>query len=400
MKHTNWTGFNAGVWQDEINVRDFIQTNYKAYEGDADFLASATPRTTALMKKLQNLFTLERQFGGVLDIDTTTVSSLASYSPGYLDKDNEIIVGLQTNRPLKRGVNPFGGMRMVRQACEAYGYKLSEKIEEEFRYRTSHNEGVFRAYTDEMRAARKCHVITGLPDAYGRGRIIGDYRRVALYGVDRLIEEKKKDKKILEQSNFRTPEIRLNAELTQQINLLERRLYAQSLSFEQLRDMAGKQEDKVRRIPAIMPVPMANYKISSGFGYRRDPVYGGTRFHSGIDFSGPTGTPIYATADGVVAAATWASGYGNKIDLDHGYNYMTRYAHLNKIDVRPGEQVKRGQKIGEMGSTGKSTGPHLHYEVRFKDEPQNPAYYYYLDVTPEQFNALIESAENAGHVMD
>ena len=204
-----------------------------------------------------------------------------------------------------------------------------------------------------------------------------------------------------ESQNFkRLSDAALMTELTQQINLLERRLYAQSLSFEQLRDMAGKQEDKVRRIPAIMPVPMANYKISSGFGYRRDPVYGGTRFHSGIDFSGPTGTPIYATADGVVAAATWASGYGNKIDLDHGYNYMTRYAHLNKIDVRPGEQVKRGQKIGEMGSTGKSTGPHLHYEVRFKDEPQNPAYYYYLDVTPEQFTALTASAEHAGHVMD
>ena len=220
MKHTNWSGFNPGVWQDEINVRDFIQTNYKSYEGDDSFLAAATPRTQALMKKVQGLFVLERQFGGVLDIDTTTVSSLASYSPGYIDKDQELIVGLQTNRPLKRGVNPFGGMRMVRQACEAYGYKLSEKIEEEFRYRTTHNEGVFRAYTSEMRAARKCHVITGLPDAYGRGRIIGDYRRVALYGVDRLIEEKKKDKAALEQCNFRTPEIRLNAELTQQITFL------------------------------------------------------------------------------------------------------------------------------------------------------------------------------------
>ena len=221
MKHQNWNGFNAGVWQDEINVRDFIQTNYKPYEGNADFLAGATPRTEALMKKLQGLFAIERQFGGVLDIDTATVSSLTSYSPGYLDKENELIVGLQTNRPLKRGVNPFGGIRMVRQACEAYGYKLSNKIEEEFRFRTTHNDGVFRAYTDEMRKARKCHVITGLPDAYGRGRIIGDYRRVALYGVDRLIEEKKKDKKILEEgASFRTPEIRLSAELFQQIVFL------------------------------------------------------------------------------------------------------------------------------------------------------------------------------------
>ena len=220
MKHINWTGFNPGVWQDEINVRNFIQTNYKAYEGDDSFLASATPRTEALMKKIQGLFSIERQFGGVLDIDTATVSSLTSFSPGYIDKENEIIVGMQTNRPLKRSVNPFGGMRMVRQACEAYGYKLSPKVEEEFRFRTTHNDGVFRAYTDEMRAARKCHIITGLPDAYGRGRIIGDYRRVALYGIDRLIQEKKLDKKKLAENAFNTDEIRLDEELFQQIAFL------------------------------------------------------------------------------------------------------------------------------------------------------------------------------------
>ena len=220
MEHKNWTGFKAGVWQDEINVRDFIQQNYKAYEGTDEFLAGATERTNALMKKIEGLFALERQFGGVLDIDTATVSSLTSYSPGYIDKNNEIIVGMQTNRPLKRGVNPFGGMRMVRQACEAYGYKLSRKVEEEFRFRTTHNDGVFRAYTDEMRQARKCHVITGLPDAYGRGRIIGDYRRVALYGVDKLIEEKKKDKHNLTNSAFNTEQIRLDEELFQQITFL------------------------------------------------------------------------------------------------------------------------------------------------------------------------------------
>ncbi len=220
MKHSNWNGFKEGVWQDEINVRDFIQHNYKEYTGDSSFLAGSTPRTDALMKKLESLFLLERQYGGVLDIDTATVSSLTSYSPGYLDKDNELIVGLQTNRPLKRGVNPFGGMRMVRQACEAYGYKLSRKVEEEFRFRTTHNDGVFRAYTDEMRQARKCHVITGLPDAYGRGRIIGDYRRVALYGVDRLIAEKKKDKAELAKYAFNTERTRLNEELYQQIAFL------------------------------------------------------------------------------------------------------------------------------------------------------------------------------------
>ncbi|MBE6633774.1 MAG: formate C-acetyltransferase [Ruminococcaceae bacterium] len=220
MEHQNWSSFLGTTWKNEINVRDFIQSNYHAYEGNADFLGGATPRTDALMKKVQTLFTLERQYGGVLDIDTDTVSSLTSYSPGYIDRANELIVGMQTNRPLKRGVNPFGGMRMARQACEAYGYKLGRKVEEEFRFRTTHNDGVFRAYTDEMRAARKCHVITGLPDAYGRGRIIGDYRRVALYGVDRLIEEKKKDKKQLEQEFFNAETIRLDEELYQQIAFL------------------------------------------------------------------------------------------------------------------------------------------------------------------------------------
>jgi len=220
MEHKNWNGFKTNVWQDEINVRDFIQCNYKEYTGDDSFLAGATERTKELMKKLESLFALERQFGGVLDIDTATVSSLTSYSPGYIDKENELIVGMQTNRPLKRGVNPFGGMRMVRQACEAYGYKLSPKIEEEFRFRTTHNDGVFRAYTEEMRLARKSHVITGLPDAYGRGRIIGDYRRVALYGIDRLIEEKKKDKAALSKNDFNTENIRLDEELYRQILFL------------------------------------------------------------------------------------------------------------------------------------------------------------------------------------
>ncbi len=220
MEHKNWDGFKKGKWQDEINVRDFIQTNYKEYTGGYDFLAGATARTKGIMDKVQALFALERQRGGVLDIDTDTVTSLKSYAPGYIDKENEIIVGMQTDSPLKRGVNPFGGMRMVRQACEAYGYKLGEKVEEEFRFRTTHNDGVFRAYTDEMRAARKCHVITGLPDAYGRGRIIGDYRRVALYGIDKLIEEKKKDKAALAEGNFNTDEIRKDEELFQQITFL------------------------------------------------------------------------------------------------------------------------------------------------------------------------------------
>ncbi len=220
MTSEKWNGFKSGVWQDEINVRDFIQQNYTEYKGDSSFLTGATERTSALMKKLEALMTVERQFDGVLDIDTETVSSLTAYEAGYLDKENEIIVGLQTNRPLRRGLNPFGGMRMVRQACAAYGYKVSPKIEDEFKYRTTHNDGVFRAYTKEMRQARHCHVITGLPDAYGRGRIIGDYRRVALYGIDRLIEGKRLDKLKLENTVFKTEQIRLGEELAQQINFL------------------------------------------------------------------------------------------------------------------------------------------------------------------------------------
>ena len=220
MQHTNWNGFKNGIWQDEINVRDFIQVNYKEYVGDSSFLSSATERTNNLMSKVQDLFAEERKRGGVLDVDTNTVSSLTSFKPGYIDKDNEIIVGMQTDAPLKRSVNPFGGIRMVRQACEAYGYTLSDEVEKEFTYRTTHNSGVFRAYTDEMRAARKCHVITGLPDAYGRGRIIGDYRRVALYGVDRLIEEKKKDKAALATGDFNADNVRLSEELFQQITFL------------------------------------------------------------------------------------------------------------------------------------------------------------------------------------
>ena len=220
MQHENWLGFNSGVWQDEINVRDFIQKNYKEYAGDASFLASATPRTNALMEKVNELFRLERQRGGVLDVDTDTVSSLTSYAPGYIDKENEIIFGMQTDSPLKRGVNPFGGIRMARQACAAYGYRLSDKVEDEFKFRTTHNDGVFRVYTDEMRKARKCHIITGLPDAYGRGRIIGDYRRVALYGVDKLIEEKQKDKKALAEKDYTVDSARLSEELYQQIAFL------------------------------------------------------------------------------------------------------------------------------------------------------------------------------------
>lgn len=231
-----WHGFTGGDWQQKIDVKGFIQANYAPYGGDGAFLAGPTPRTSALLRKLMELLRREQEAGGVLDIDTETVSSLTSYGPGYLDRENEIIVGLQTDAPLKRGVNPFGGIKMTRKACEAYGRRLSDKVEREFKYRTTHNDGVFRAYTDEMRAARHCGIITGLPDAYGRGRIIGDYRRVALYGVDRLAEEKKADKAKLGNRPMDAENVRKLEELQEQITFLG---YLKEMAALYGRDISG-----------------------------------------------------------------------------------------------------------------------------------------------------------------
>ena len=222
MDFKQWEGFSEGAWKDTINVKEFIHSNYTAYEGDASFLCAATERTKELYAKLENLFAREREKGGVLDIDVDTVSSLTNYKPGYLDKEKELIVGYQTDAPLKRGVNPFGGIRMARSACEAYGYKMGDSIEEYFNYRTTHNDGVFRAYNEEMRAARKIGIITGLPDAYGRGRIIGDYRRVALYGADVLIAQKEIDKAEVGKRNMAVDSVRLSEELFQQIAFLKK----------------------------------------------------------------------------------------------------------------------------------------------------------------------------------
>lgn len=238
-----WKDFKPGIWKDKIDVRDFIQKNYTPYEGTSDFLTEPTKRTTNLCKKLNDLFTKEREKGGVLDVDTETVSSLDTFGPGYLDKDQELIVGLQTDAPLKRAINPFGGIRMCREACKSYGYELSEKIENEFKYRTTHNDGVFRVYTDEIRRARKSGVITGLPDAYGRGRIIGDYRRVALYGVDTLIKEKKKDNQLLANQPMTEENIRLREEVFRQIDFLEKlKKMASSYGFDISRPANNAQE--------------------------------------------------------------------------------------------------------------------------------------------------------------
>ena len=217
-----WEGFIAGDWCEGIHVRDFIQKNYTPYIGDESFLSAPTERTERLKGKFKEKLDEEKAKGGVLGIDTETVTSLLNYPAAYLSEEDELIVGLQTGAPLVRAVNPFGGIRMARSACKAYGYELSDKIEQEFHYRTTHNDGVFRVYTDSMRAMRHTGILTGLPDAYGRGRVIGDYRRVALYGIDYLVEEKKKDKQKLGSRRMTEEVIRLSEELYKQISFLEK----------------------------------------------------------------------------------------------------------------------------------------------------------------------------------
>ena len=185
-----WKGFKGGNWEENIDVQDFIDTNYKEYKGDDSFLVNASPKTKKVWGKCEKLLAEEAQ-KGLLDVELNAVSGITSFAPGYIDKKNEVIVGLQTDKPLKRIVNLYGGTRMADKALEAYGKKLNPVIEKHFKeFRKTHNDGVFDAYTPEIRRARKAGLLTGLPDAYGRGRIIGDYRRVALYGVDKLIEFK------------------------------------------------------------------------------------------------------------------------------------------------------------------------------------------------------------------
>lgn len=222
MSEKVWEGFVPGDWQDKTAVQDFIIKNYTPYDGDESFLVDSSIKTKKVWSKCKKLLRDEFLKDGVLNVDTKTIAGIVSHAPGYIDEKYEVIKGLQTDRPLKRTVNPFGGIRMASQACNQYNYKLSAKIEEVFKsIRKTHNDGVFSAYTDEMKNARKCGVITGLPDAYGRGRIIGDYRRVALYGVDRLIKEKSKDLQVLLNKDMNDEVIRLREEVTEQIKSLK-----------------------------------------------------------------------------------------------------------------------------------------------------------------------------------
>ena len=220
-KQSSTTDFVGGKWQSEINVRDFIQKNYTPYDGDSSFLAGPTEATTKLWQECCDLFKKERENGGVLDMDTKIVSTITSHKAGYIDKSLETIVGLQTDKPLKRSLQPFGGIRMAETSCKSYGYEVDPEITEIFtKYRKTHNQGVFDCYTPEMRKARHAAILTGLPDAYGRGRIIGDYRRIALYGIDRLIEDKKEQHASLD-GEMRPEKIQLKEEIAEQIRALQ-----------------------------------------------------------------------------------------------------------------------------------------------------------------------------------
>ncbi len=237
-----WQGFKKGNWCKTIDVRDFIVRNYTPYTGDGSFLSGPTQRTSEVKAKVDDLLVREAE-KGVLDVDTENVASILSYAPGYIDKEKDIIVGLQTDAPLKRAINPFAGKRMSEKACDAYGYKMSDLIKTEFKYRTTHNDGVFRVYTDEMRAARHVGVITGLPDAYARGRIIGDYRRIALYGMDYLMECKRADKKELGKNDMSAENIQLIEDVQKQLEFMDQlKVMASQYGFDISKPAANARE--------------------------------------------------------------------------------------------------------------------------------------------------------------
>jgi len=241
--YKEWEGFRTATWTKEINVRSFIKHNYTPYDGDESFLEGPTQNTLDLWDQVMDLTRQERERGGVLDMDTKVISTITSHAPGYLNKDKEQIVGLQTEKPLKRALMPYGGIRMAEKACADNGYTIDPEVKEFFtKYRKTHNAGVFDAYTPEMRACRSSHIITGLPDAYGRGRIIGDYRRVALYGVDRLIEDKKEQKETTRSAMF-SHIIRAREELSEQIRALEElKVMAASYGFDISRPASNVKE--------------------------------------------------------------------------------------------------------------------------------------------------------------
>ena len=256
-----WEGFKKGKWSVEVNVRDFIQSNYTPYEGDGQFLSPPTAATKKLWEEILKLSEAERKAGGVLDADTSTVSTLTSHAAGYIDEKLEKIVGLQTDKPFKRALQPFGGIKMAEQALNMYGYEIDPEVKNIFtNYRKSHNDGVYDAYTPEMRRARRAHILTGLPDTYGRGRIVGDYRRVALYGVDYLIERKERDK-LLTDGDMTPDKIRNREELSEQIKALKA---LKKLAEIYGRDISSPAETAAQAIQALYFGYLAAVKDQNG----------------------------------------------------------------------------------------------------------------------------------------
>ena len=260
MQYTQWHGFKGGEWQRAIDVRSFIQKNYTLYEGDDSFLVPPTDRTRRVWEKCEKLI-LEELKQGILDVETHRISGIDNFEPGYIDKENEVIVGLQTDAPLKRIVNLYGGMRMAKSSLEQYGYQLDPEIERHFtEYRKTHNEGVFDAYPARTRAARHAGLLTGLPDAYGRGRIIGDYRRVALYGIDRLIEEKKNDLKAID-GPMDEERIRLREEVSEQIRALGK---VKSMAARYGVDLSEPAKDAREAVQFLYMAYLAGIKENNG----------------------------------------------------------------------------------------------------------------------------------------
>ena len=260
LKDTAWKGFEPGVWMDEVNVRSFIQKNYTLYEGDDSFLAGVSEKTAKVWEKCHELI-VEEIKKGIIDVETNIISGIDNFAPGYIDKENEVIVGLQTDAPLKRIVNLYGGLRMAQSSLKQYGYTLNPDIEQKFHeYRKTHNEGVFDAYPERVRAARHAGLLTGLPDAYGRGRIIGDYRRVALYGVDFLQEQKREDLRNLD-GPMTEELIRLREEVSEQIRALDK---MKSMASRYGVDISAPAENAQQAVQYLYMAYLAGIKENNG----------------------------------------------------------------------------------------------------------------------------------------
>ena len=378
MEFKQWDGFNKGDWTEEINVRDFIQANYTPYEGDDSFLSPTTEKTKKLWDKVLELYKKEKEAGGVLDIDADTISTISSHEAGYIDKDLEQIVGLQTEKPLKRAIMPYGGIRIVEKSCEAYNRKVNPEISKIFpEVRRSHNDGVFSVYTPDVRAARSSHLITGLPDGYGRGRIIGDYRRIALYGVDALINERKEIKNNLDLDCFDEETIRAREEN-----------YDQMLALEELKVMAAKYGFDIS-------VPAANAKEAvqwTYFGY-----LGAIKEQNGAAMSlGRVSTFLDVYFERDLKNGTLTESEAQEI-MDHFVMKlrMVRFLRTPEYDeLFSGDPVWVTESIGGMGIDGrtlvtKNSFRMLHTLVNLGPAPEPNMTVFWSKSLPEGFKKFV-----------